>query len=306
MSRPALGRGLSALLGGQPAAPAPAAGPPAAVPAGSADDPGTTVRHVPLAEVVPSPLQPRKDFPPAALQELADSIRAQGILNPLVVRARDGRLELIAGERRWRAAQLAGLAEVPVLVREADDPTTLELMLVENLQREGLNPMDEAQGFAELMARFGLTQEQAAQKVGRSRAGVANALRLLKLPAEVQQWLRDGRLATGHAKVILGLPEGGPQLLAARQVLEGGLNVRQTEALVTAAQQAPAASAAPGAPRAPALRDVHVAAVEARLRERLGTKVNLQYRKGRGQIDIRFFSDDELERLLALLGVTTE
>lgn len=304
MSRPALGRGLSALLGGQPAAPAPAANPPAPVsPVPSAD----AVRRVALAEIVPSPLQPRKDFPPEALAELADSIRAQGILNPLVVRAAPGgRFELIAGERRWRAAQLAGLADVPVLLREADDPTTLELMLVENLQREGLNPMDEAQGFAELMARFGLTQEQAAQKVGRSRAGVANALRLLKLPPEVQQWLREGRLSTGHAKVILGLPEGDAQLAAARTVLDGGLNVRQTEELVAAAQSAPPASPAPDAPRPTAVRDVHVAALETRLRERLGTKVSLRYRKGRGQIDIRFFSDDELERLLALLGVPAE
>ncbi|MFN0067024.1 MAG: ParB/RepB/Spo0J family partition protein [Limisphaerales bacterium] len=302
MSRPALGRGLSALLGGPPAAAAPPPGPsPVAAPAAD------VVRRVALAEIVPSPLQPRKDFPPEALAELADSIRAQGILNPLVVRAAaDGRLELIAGERRWRAAQLAGLADVPVLVREADDPTTLELMLVENLQREGLNPMDEAQGFAELMARFGLTQEQASQKVGRSRAGVANALRLLKLPPEVQQWLRDGRLSIGHAKVILGLPVGDAQRTAARSVLDSGLNVRQTEELVAAAQSAPPAFPGPMEPRPSAVRDVHVAALETRLRERLGTKVSLRYRKGRGQIDIRFFSDDELERLLALLGVPAE
>lgn len=303
MSRPALGRGLSALLGGQAAAPA--APVPSVTPA--AEDPAGTVRQVPLADIVPSPLQPRKEFPAGALAELADSIRAQGILNPLVVRARGGRFELIAGERRWRAAQLAGLAELPVLVREADDPTTLELMLVENLQREDLNPMDEAQGFAELMARFGLTQEQAAQKVGRSRAGVANSLRFLKLPPEVQGWLREGRLSAGHAKVILGLPEGEAQLRAARTVLEDGLNVRQTEALVAAALAAPAPLAGSPAPARPAVpRDMHVAALEARLRERLGTRVGLQYRKGRGRIDIQFYSDDELERLLALLGVPIE
>lgn len=283
----------------------PAAHAPPAAPA--AEDPAGMVRRVPLADIVPSPLQPRKDFPAGALAELADSIRAQGILNPLVVRARGGRFELIAGERRWRAAQLAGLAELPVLVREADDPTTLELMLVENLQREGLNPMDEAQGFAELMARFGLTQEQAAQKVGRSRAGVANTLRLLKLPAEIQAWLREGRLSAGHAKVILGLPESEAQLRAARRVLEEGLNVRQTETLVAAAAAAPSPPAGSPAPARPAaLRDVHVAALEARLRERLGTKVGLHYRKGRGRIDIQFYSDDELERLLALLGVPAE
>jgi ParB family chromosome partitioning protein len=299
MSKPALGRGLSALLGG-------AKPPPAAAPApapGPAAPPVDGVRRVPLADVVPSPLQPRKAFAPEALRELADSIREQGILSPLVVRARDGKFELIAGERRWRASQLAGLAEVPVLVRTADDATALELMLVENLQREGLNALEEAQGYAELMARFGLTQEQAAQKVGRSRAGVANALRLLRLPAEAQQLVREGRLSPGHAKVILGLPDAAAQLAAAREVLAGGLNVRQTEALVAAAQ-APPAPAAP-AKAAPA-RDMHVAAMEARLRERLGTKVVLHYRQGRGQIDIRFFSDDELERVLGLLGVAPE
>ncbi|HMO65242.1 MAG TPA: ParB/RepB/Spo0J family partition protein [Verrucomicrobiota bacterium] len=295
---------MSALLGGQSAVPAAPAG--AAPPGPAAEDSTGMVRRVPLADIVPSPLQPRKDFPPEALAELADSIRAQGILNPLVVRARGGRYELIAGERRWRAAQLAGLAELPVLVREADDPTALELMLVENLQREGLNPLDEAQGFAELMARFGLTQEQAAQKVGRSRAGVANALRLLRLPAEVQGWVRDGRLSAGHAKVILGLPGDDAQLRAARTVLDQGLNVRQTEALVGAAQAAPPPPAAPAPARSAAVRDVHVAALEARLRERLGTKVGLHYRKGRGRIDIQFFSDDELERLLTLLGVPAD
>jgi ParB family chromosome partitioning protein len=304
MSKPALGRGLSALLGGArpPAAEVPpASAPPAAAPAGDG------VRRVPLADVVPSPLQPRKEFAPEALRELADSIREQGILSPLVARPRDGKFELIAGERRWRAARLAGLAEVPVLVREADDPTALELMLVENLQREGLNPLEEAQGFAELMARFGLTQEQAAQKVGRSRAGVANALRLLRLPAEAQQLLREGRLSAGHAKVLLGLPDAAAQLDAARRVVAGGLSVRQTEELVAAVQAAPAATAGPAAGTGAAPpRDLHVAALEGRLRERLGTKVTLHYRQGRGQVDIRFYSDDELERLLGLLGVAAE
>jgi ParB family chromosome partitioning protein len=325
MSKPALGRGLSALLGGKPPGstapvprPTPAEGPsaapprpetaPAPAPPPSAPPPEAGVRRVPVGTVRPSALQPRRDFPATSLQELADSIREQGILQPLVVRPRDGFLELIAGERRWRAAQLAGLAEVPVVLREADDATVLELMLVENLQREDLNPMDEAQGYAELLARFALTQEAVATRVGRSRTAVANALRLLRLPPVVQAQLRDGRLSTGHAKVILGVDSPELQAKAAERVVTEGLSVRQTEEWVTRLA-APAPAPEPGTPaRAPAVtvRDPHVVALEDRLRQRLGTKVALRYRQGRGQIDIRFYSDDELERVLALVGVPPE
>lgn len=264
------------------------------------------VRRVPVQRVVPSSLQPRRDFPPESLRELADSVREQGILQPLIVRARGETYELIAGERRWRAAQLVGLTEVPIVEREADDATALELMLVENLQREDLNPMDEAQGYAELGERFQLTQEAIATKVGRSRAAVANALRLLKLPTEVQGLLKDRRLSTGHAKVLLGLASAEQQSLAANRVTHEGLSVRQTEELVSQWSAAPAPKTAPGKERsqpAVALRDPHVVAVEDRLRQRLGTKVSVRYREGRGQIDIRFFSDDELERVLDIVGV---
>jgi ParB family chromosome partitioning protein len=265
---------------------------------------------VAVARVRPSSLQPRRDFPAESLQELSDSIREQGILQPLVVRAQGEFFELIAGERRWRAAQLAGLTEVPVVLREADDSTALELMLVENLQREGLNPMDEAQGYAELIERFRLTQESVATKVGRSRAAVANALRLLKLPTKVQAGLRDGRVSTGHAKVILGLPQADLQEMVAKKVTEEALSVRQTEEWV-ARLGAEAASAAASGPtkvtsRGPepvTVRDPHISALEDRLRQRLGTKVAIRYQKGRGQIDIRFFSDDELERVLEIVGV---
>lgn len=313
MPKPALGRGLGALLGGPapaskpPASPAsaplpgPAAPPPTAT--GSSGS-GDRVERVPLGRVHPCPFQPRKDFPPETLQELADSIKAQGILQPLTVRRRGDQYELIAGERRWRAAQLAGLTEVPVLVRHADDGGVLELALIENLQRENLNPLEEAQGYAELMERFQLRQEDVAGKVGRSRTVIANALRLLKLPSEVQTQVRDGRLSVGHAKVILGLPSSADQRLAAERVLKDGLNVRQTEELVAHLQQASGAKGPKGVAReAPALRDAHVVALENRLRERLGTKVSLRYRQGKGALDIRFYSDDELERLLQLLGV---
>jgi ParB family chromosome partitioning protein len=263
------------------------------------------VERVPLDSVRASSLQPRRDFPAESLEELADSIRQQGILQPLIVRRQGAVYELIAGERRWRAARMAGLSEVPVIVREADDTTTLELMLVENLQREDLNPMDEAQGYAELMERFQMTQELVAVKVGRNRATVANALRLLKLPTEVQALVRGGEISAGHAKVILGLGGADLQTTAARRVASGGLSVRQAEELVahlnSRASAVRAVSGPPG--REGAGRDPNVVAVEDKLRQRLGTKVTVRYRQGRGQIDIRFFSDAELERLLEIVGV---
>ena len=296
MAKPALGRGLGALLGGASAAPAPVAtAPEPAAPAGD------RVQRVALDRVRPCPFQPRKEFAPEALQELADSIREQGIIQPLIVREQADHLELIAGERRWRAARLLGLREIPVIVREADDRAVLELALIENLQRENLSPLEEAHGYAELVEKFQLRQEDVAGKVGKSRAVVANALRLLKLPGEVQNFLRDGRLSVGHAKVILGLPGGTEQMLAAERIIKQGLNVRQTEELVAHWQQ-PRVSGG-GANGSPVARDAHVADLENRLRERLGTKVQLRYRQGKGALDIRFFSDDDLERILQIVGV---
>src|SRR5205814_8711130 len=193
---------------------------------------GEQVQQLALDRVRPCPFQPRQDFAVEALQELADSIRAQGIIQPLIVRQKDGFFELIAGERRWRAAQLLGLKEVPAIVREADDASVLELALIENLQRENLNPLEEALGYSQLIEQFKFRQEDVAGKVGKSRAVVANSLRLLKLPAEVQNYLRDDRLSVGHAKVILGLPTPEEQRLAAERIIKLNLNVRQAEDLV--------------------------------------------------------------------------
>jgi ParB family chromosome partitioning protein len=315
MSKPALGRGLGALLGGgkpsAPAthaasAPAPASGAgPAVVPIPLPPTPPPTgARQVALDRVFPSPLQPRKDFTEESLRELADSIREQGIVQPLIVRPVGDRWELIAGERRWRAARLAGLGEVPVLERAATDREVLELALIENLQRENLNPWEEALGYAQLQSQFQLTQEQVAQKVGRSRVAVTNALRLLKLEASLQDALRQGQLSTGHAKVLLGLTEPTLQASAAEQVLQRGLNVRQTEELV-AQLLAPRPTPTPSgtSPHAAPGRDPHVVDVENRLRERLATKVALRYRAGRGSLEIRFHSDDELNRILELVGI---
>lgn len=311
MAKPALGRGLGALLGGavSTARNAVAGPPPAAASAPAPTLPvGESVVLVSLAHIQPSPLQPRKEFPAEALQELADSIREKGIVQPLLVRRRDNHLELIAGERRWRAAQLAGLAQVPVIVRLADDRTTLELALIENLQRENLNPIEEAAGYRQLIDQFDLSQEAAAAKVGKSRVAVANALRLLSLPPKVRDWVREGRLSVGHAKVILGLPAAQQQEAAAEQTLKAGLTVRQLEELVAHwATKTVGSPSGDGAPAAPSVsRDPHVVSLEGKLRERFGTKVGLRYRKGRGSIEIRFFSDDELERLLEIVGVKVD
>ncbi len=324
MSKPALGRGLGALLGGGKAPPSAHSAPalaPVIVPAPSgsgspalphppvtglpAPRPGTAVQRVALARVFPSPLQPRKDFPPESLQDLADSIREQGIVQPLIVRPSGDRFELIAGERRWRAAKLLGLADVPIIERVATDAEVLELALIENLQRENLNPMEEAHGYALLSTQFQFTQEQIAQKVGRGRVVVANALRLLKLAPRTQSAVRAGRLSVGHAKVLLGLADVGLQESAADRVEKDSLTVRQLEELV-ARWTEPKLKPGTPPPKVVAPRDVHVVDVENRLRERFATKIALKYAAGQGSIELRFASDKELDRLLGLLGLEND
>jgi ParB family chromosome partitioning protein len=260
---------------------------------------------VPLQRIHPCQFQPRKQFAAEALQDLADSIKEQGIVQPLIVRERNGALELIAGERRWRAAQLAGLTEIPVIIREADDQSVLELALIENLQRENLNPIEESQGYSQLVEQFQLTQEQVASKVGKSRAVVANALRLLKLPLPVQASIQEGRLSVGHGKVILSLPTSEAQKTAADRIIKDNLNVRQAEALVSTLIAQPPRSLASGL-KQHATKDPHIANLENRLRERLGTKVHLRYAEGKGAVEISFFSDDELERVLDILQVSSD
>ncbi len=299
---------MGALLGGQPAqpkAPAPAVPSPVQTSPVPPAPVGERVQKVAVSRLHPCPFQPRKDFPAEALEELAASIREQGVMQPLIVRtAKDG-YEIIAGERRWRASKLAGLTELPVILREADDATVLELALVENLQRENLNPLEESLGFQQLIEQFGLTQEQAALKVGKSRAAVANALRLLKLPESIRTHLRQGRLSVGHAKVILGLPTATEQELAAEKVLRDTLNVRQTEALVANwSTQGPAPS--PKSSAKPAARDAHVMDLENKLRERFGTQVAIRYRAGKGALEVRFHNDDELDRILGIVGVSLD
>ncbi len=304
MSKPALGRGLGALLSGSHPItnPVPAAAAPAPLP-----DSRDRVQRVPLNKIRATAMQPRKEFSADALKELADSIREQGIVQPLIVRERDGFFELIAGERRWRAAQLLNLADVPVITREADDRTVLELALIENLQRENLNALEEALGYAQLAEQFQLTQEQIATKVGKSRASVANATRLLKLPAQVQTFIREGRLSVGHAKVILGLNDGEIQSLAAERAIKDGLNVRQTEGLVAKLQtrnHKPSGDTAKTKAIVPI--DSNIGRLEEKLREKFGTKVHIKYTHGKGAVEISFFSDDELQGVLETLGINAD
>lgn len=306
MSKPALGRGLGALLGSSPVTSKPAVDavtPVTLTETSSSGEERENVQQVPLSRVQPCALQPRKNFPPESLRELADSIRENGIVQPLIVRKGANGLELIAGERRWRAAQLAALQSVPVIVREADDRAVLELALVENLQRENLNAIEEAQGYSQLVGKFQLTQDDVARRVGKSRAAVANALRLLRLEPGVQSLIREGRLSVGHAKVILGIDDQHQQTKLAERVVKEALNVRQTEGLVARLQKPGATDRKqPPAPEAVA----QVASLEDKIRERVGTKVRLSYKAGKGSVEIAFFSDDELERILGILGVKSD
>jgi ParB family chromosome partitioning protein len=295
MAKTGLGRGLSSLLGARPPADK-------QTKAGKSPAPNEVL----IGEILPGAMQPRNGFDDASLNELAESIRENGIMQPLVVRPREGGYELIAGERRWRASQIAGLAKVPIVIRDVDDRTALELALIENLQRENLDPIEEAKGYAQLVDQFDLTQEEIAAKVGKNRATVANALRLIKLPAEVQTYVRDGLLSSGHAKVILGLTHAKDQIAAAKRVIKKELSVRQTEELLSTLGQANPGKTRRGAAGKSAATDAHILDLESRLRERLGTKVVLRYRKGKGSVDIKFFNEEDLQRILETLGIKAD
>ena len=256
-----------------------------------------SVQTLPLREIEPDPNQPRKTFDESSLAELASSIAQHGLLQPIAVRPRvAGGYTIVAGERRWRACRMAGLAEVPVIIKEVSDEEAMELALVENLQREDLDPVEEACGIRELIARCGLTQEQAAQKLGKSRSALANSLRLLNLPLEVLERLRSGVLSAGHAKVILGLPSPELQSQAAKIIEENQLNVRQAEALCKKLAKAPKQ------PPPPQLQTSLPSEVELSLREALGNEVSVSYRNGRGSLTVRFYSDDQLKAFANLLG----
>lgn len=283
--RPALGRGLSALIPEAPPAPTP----PVAV--------RDTPHEVDLDLLEPNSRQPRLQFNDASLDELAASIRSNGLVQPIVVRRRDGgRFEIIAGERRWRAAQRVGLLKVPVVVRDVPDERLLEVALIENIQREDLNPIDEALAYRRLTAEYGLTQEQVAAAVGKDRASIANQLRLLRLPDDVRQEVASGTLSMGHAKVLLALDDPEAIRKAAAQVRTRSLSVRETEGLVKRLLSPPSSDVAVAPPK-----DVHTREAEEKLRVVLGTRVGIR-RKGKGgRIEIEFVNEDELIRLYEAL-----
>ena len=258
---------------------------------------GVTV--LPLQKVEPNPNQPRKYFDEEELQALADSIAAHGLLQPLAVRDMGGGFyQIIAGERRWRAARLAGLSEVPVVVVEADDRTVMELALVENLQRQDLNPMEEAEGYRSLMQDYGLTQEEAATRVGKSRPAVANALRLLALPEEVRQLVVEGTLSAGHARAVLSLPDARLQKAAAQRILALRLSVRQAETMCKRmAQEQPPAEESPKK----TVAVDYVGECEKLLTRRLGRKVRIVCGKRKGRFELDFYGQDDLQRLYEAL-----
>lgn len=281
MEKKALGKGLEALL------------------------PGTTqtttvtvpevAQRIPLEQILPNPFQPRKDFSETDISELADSIYKNGILQPILVRRKgDGRYELIAGERRLRAAKLAGLSTIPAMVRNSSDEQTIELALVENLQRKDLNPIETARAYQRLITEFAFTQEKLAEQLGKERSSVANTLRLLNLPNEIQRLVESMKLTAGHAKVILGLPRPDLQLKVARQIVERQLSVRQAENLVNAEQRHPKPKHAAPRPRPyPDLED--------RLQKRLGTRVTIEKNRKGGRIVLHYYGISDLDRVLELI-----
>ena len=260
---------------------------------------GESIRQIARAEIVPSPLQPRKVFRPEELAELVDSIKEKGIIQPLIVRKVQNKYELIAGERRWRASEQAGLEKLPVIVREASNRDVLELALIENLQRAELSPIEEAEAYARLMKEFSLTQEQVSQQVGKGRAVVANAVRLLTLPSQIQAWIGTGDLSVGHAKVLLGLPSAEEQLLAAERIRKDNLTVRATERLVESMR----ATTKPATKKKAAAvsNEAIFADLEKRLQRHVGTRVRILGKANEGKIEIQYFTREDLDRILQLL-----
>lgn len=257
----------------------------------------TRIETLPLREIEPDPGQPRKTFDDETLAELSASIAEHGLLQPIAVRPKpSGGYLIVAGERRWRASRMAGLTEVPVIVKDVTDEQAMELALVENLQREDLDPVEEAVGIRELMTRCDLTQEQAARKLGKSRSALANSLRLLSLPETVLELLKSGFITVGHAKVVLGLPTPELQEEAAQMVADNQLNVRQAEALCKKlAKPAKEPVAAP-------LPSALPVEVEESLKQVLGSEVRVAYHDGKGKLTVHFYSDDQLKAFANLLG----
>ncbi len=282
MNRKALGRGLGALL---------------------SSDRTVDLRDEPyeveIALIDAGSMQPRTYFDPVSLAGLADSIRSHGVVQPLLVRRRDERYELIAGERRWRAAKMAGLSRVPIVVKEVPDHDLLEIALIENIQREDLNPIEEAQAYRNLIDTVGLTQDALATRLGRDRSYITNYIRLLRLPDDIQQLVTEGKLSTGHARTILGLPHVDLQRRVARRIIDRDLSVRSTESLVKSMTEGGAVSKNL---RRPKPSDANIRAAETKLRRALGTQVRIVQREGgQGTVEIKFFNQDDLDRIYTVI-----
>ena len=277
-----MGKGLGALLGDDFSA-----------------DFSAPASTIPLSQIESCRAQPRKSFDQEKLEELADSIRQHGVIQPLTVRKlSSGYYQIIAGERRWRAARMTELTEIPAVVIEADDQTAMELAMIENLQREDLNPMEEAEGFRALVANYGMTQEEAARRVGKSRSAVANAMRLLDLSPALQELVTDGQLSAGHARALLPLSPG-LRAEAAKAVIDGGLNVRQTEQLVKRLQDRAAEEEKPE--KKETLAVDYVAEAEKSLSARLGRACRISHGKKKGKVEIAYYGVDDLNQLLDAL-----
>lgn len=318
-----LGRGLGSLLGGPapteiPAAkatppagassanmetpkaqPAPATNPAIATPVAPPVDPESKIWKVAIDKLSSGQYQPRRIFDKEALQELAQSIKENGILQPVVARrTSSGKLEIVAGERRWRAAQLAGLHEVPVILRNFNDKEALELAIVENIQREDLNPIEESEGYARLISEFKLSQQQVAEKVGKDRATVANAVRLLSLPEEVKNMISANELSVGHAKVLLSLPDPKKQLEFAKKVVNEKIAVRKLEKMVQAVVKGTAEEDEKASELDSNVTQRLISGLSDELQKMLGTKVSIDYSNSKGKISIHFYSDDELTNMV--------
>jgi ParB family chromosome partitioning protein len=282
VSRKALGKGLDAIIPD--------------LKAGGLDVRGHVV-EIDVDEIGPSPYQPRSTMKEESLEDLKQSIAEKGVLQPVIVRRHAGSFQLIAGERRWRAARLAGLATVPAVVMRVSDSEALEIALIENLQREDLNAVDEAKGYRELLMRFNLTHEDLARRIGKSRATITNSLRLLNLPDEVKRGLEEGRITVGHARAVLGVEDPRQIISIYRTVLHRGLSVRQVEALVRRRLRVKSKRKA-----VPARPGQTITGIEESLMRKLGTRVRILSQGGRGKIEIEFYSDDDLNRILEAIG----
>ena len=308
MAKQALGKGLGALIKAPnktTKSQATENEPPAAID-DSVVGSGERVNHVPLERIIPSPFQPRKHFNDDRLDELMESIREQGVIQPLIVREVKGQLELIAGERRWRACQKIGAEEIPVIIREVTDAEALEMALIENLQRENLDPIEEAEAYARLSREFGLKQEEIAKRVGKKRATIANAIRLLDLDPTVSAFVSQGLLSTGHAKAILGVKNGEEQKLLADIVMKKQLTVRKAEKLVSdhlagGKNTRKTSSSSNASSLTPYMQQL-----QERLQSHLGTRVRLHHGEKKGKLEIEYFGNDDLDRVLGVIGLPDE